>query len=87
MAITIELPHEIENQLAMKWREELPRKILEAIAVEGYKEEALSHQQVAKLLDLDRLQTDAFLKKHGAFLAYGLEEYEADQVILDQMLQ
>ena len=79
MAITIDLPQEIETQLESSWRETLPRKILEAIAVEGYRQEVLSHRQVGELLDLDRRQTDAFLKEHGAYLHYGLEEYEADQ--------
>lgn len=73
MTITIDLPDEIEVQLATKWRDELPRKILEAIALEGYREDALSHRQVGELLALDRWQTDAFLKEHGAYLNYDLE--------------
>ena len=85
MTITIKLPDEIEFQLATKWRDALPRKILEAIAVEGYREEALSHRQVGELLGLDRWQTDAFLKEHGAYLPYDMEEYESDRAVLNRL--
>ena len=86
MTITIELPDEIETQLATRWREKFPRKILEAIAVEGYREEALTHRQVGELLGLDRWQTDAFLKERGAYLPYDLDDYESDRAVLNRML-
>lgn len=41
MAITIALPESIERQLQQEWGD-LDRKALEALAIEGYRTEALS---------------------------------------------
>ena len=68
MTITIDLPDAIEGILAAAWREELPRKVLEAIAAEGYRQEVLTHGQAGDLLGLSRWETDAFLKERGAYL-------------------
>jgi hypothetical protein len=50
MPVTIELPEEIERQLETV-RGDLARRALEALAVEGYRSEALSAGQVAELLN------------------------------------
>jgi len=67
MAITIELPAEIERDLETRWPD-LSRKTLEALAIEGYRQGALSTGQVAHILDLSIYETDGFLKEHGASL-------------------
>ena len=51
MPVTIELPEEIAHQLEEKWGD-LPRRALEAVALEGYRSEALSAGQVAEMLGL-----------------------------------
>ena len=48
----------------------MSRRALEAVAVEGYRSEALTQRQVGRLLDLSYWGTEAFLKQHGAYLPY-----------------
>ena len=89
MSITIELPTTIEEQLASSWgiqEGELPRRILEIVAVEGYRQGALSQREVGKLLQLDFWQTEAFLKAHDCPLDYTLEDLEADRLAHEQVL-
>jgi hypothetical protein len=85
MAITIDLPPNIEETLLEKWQPDMPRQILEAIAVESYRQEVLTHYQVGILLGFDRWQTDAFLKEHGAYPPYDMEDYEADKASLNRL--
>jgi predicted HTH domain antitoxin len=78
--IIIELPQDIERQLADEWGDEtLPRRALEALALEGYRSEALSAGQVAEILGLTGEETDAFLRERGAYLHYSLEDLEEDR--------
>ena len=70
MEITIELPDEIVQQLHAHTAD-IPRRVLEAIALEGYRSHELTHAQVTRLLGFkNRLETDAFLKAAGVFLEY-----------------
>lgn len=76
MQVTVQLPDAIAQHLGGK--DELPRHILEAVAVEGYRAEHLSRGQVSELLGLDFWETEAFLKAHGAYLHYSAEDLEED---------
>ncbi|MGH9751741.1 MAG: UPF0175 family protein [Blastocatellia bacterium] len=81
MSITIALPESIERQLQQEWGD-LDRKALEALAIEGYRSEALSAGQVAELLGLSVIETEAFLKEHGVDLLLTIEDFERDQAAL-----
>lgn len=81
MSITIALPESIERQLQQEWGD-LDRKALEALAIEGYRTEALSAGQVAELLGLSVIETEAFLKEHGVDLLLTIEDFERDQAAL-----
>ena len=73
MQVTIELPDDIAGKLAEKNGADLPRAVLEAVALEGYRSGELTHAQVGRLLGIDyRFDVDAFLKEHGAYLHYSL---------------
>ncbi|HZP82389.1 MAG TPA: UPF0175 family protein [Chthonomonadaceae bacterium] len=87
MAITLELPQEIERQLQEAWNGDLPRRILEAVAVEGYRQGALSRGQVSELLGLSFYDTEAFLKERGAFSPYSIAEVEKGRVALEGLRQ
>ena len=78
MSITIEIPQSIEQHLQTEWGE-LPRRILEAIAVEGYRQDVLTHGQVGELLGFNFWETEAFLKAHEAPLNYSLEDLRRDR--------
>jgi predicted HTH domain antitoxin len=70
----------IPDHLADEWgRERLSRTILEAVAIEGYRQERLSQGEVGALLGLSFSQTEAFLQERGIPLHYDSEDFEADR--------
>ncbi len=82
MAITLELPQDIEQQLREEWNGNLPHKILEAIAAEGYRQGTLSRGQVSELLSLSFQDTEIFLKEREAYSPLSLQEVEQGRTAL-----
>jgi predicted HTH domain antitoxin len=82
--LTIELPEEIERELRAAW-ENLPRRALEALAVEGYRTGALTRSQVGQLLKLNFWETESFLKERAAMLQYTLADLEQDRLTHAQL--
>jgi predicted HTH domain antitoxin len=85
MQIALELPEDIATHLGNAWRD-LTRGTLEAVAVEGYREGALTRDQVGRLLGLSFWETEAFLKQRQAYLAYTEEDFEQDRRDLDRLM-
>lgn len=85
MNVAVELPEEIARQLQGAW-DDVPRRVLEAIAVEGYRSGALMRGQVGRLLGLSYWQTEAFLKERQAYLPYNEADLEQDRAALDKTL-
>jgi predicted HTH domain antitoxin len=78
MNILIELPEEIVQKLEATWGD-VPRKTLEALAVEAYRAGVLSSAQVQQMLHLpSRWETESFLKKVQAYLDYTEADLEQD---------
>jgi predicted HTH domain antitoxin len=77
MSVTINLPEEIEHHLESQWGN-LPRRALEAVALEGYRSGALSAGQVAEMLNLSVWETETLLKQRGIGLEYGAEDLKRD---------
>lgn len=78
MQVTIQLPADISAALEEQW-DNVPRRSLEAIAVEGYRTGALTEAQVRRLLELDtRFQVHALLKEHHVPLQYTTADLEDD---------
>lgn len=78
MKVTIQLPEDISAALEEQW-DNVPRRSLEAIAVEGYRTHALTEAQVRRLLELDnRFQVHALLKEHHVPLRYSEADLEED---------
>ena len=79
MMITLHLPDELVPFLA-SYGSNLERAVLEAIALELYREHRLSTGQLRRILGFKtRIQVHAFLKEHGVHLQYGLEDLEHDR--------
>lgn len=76
--IAVDLPEEIARRLQAAWRN-VPRGALEAVALEGYRDGTLSRDEVGHLLGLSFWETEAFLKKRQAYLAYAEEDLEQDR--------
>jgi hypothetical protein len=76
--ITLDLPQDVADDLRAKWGD-LPRAALESLALEGYRSGALTHAQLRRLLGFgSRTQADAFLKQHGVYFDYTLDDLEQD---------
>jgi hypothetical protein len=66
MIVTIHLPADISAALGARW-DDVPRRSLEAIAIEGYRTAALSEAQVRRVLGLEtRFEVHAWLKASRA---------------------
>ena len=85
MKVDIQLPESIGRQLEHEWHD-VPRRALEAIAIEAYRSGALSREQVGDLLGLSFWDTETFLKQHQAYLAYDAEDLEEDRATLKRIL-
>ena len=73
MEITVRLPDDLTQQ------PDPGRAALEALAIEGYRSEVLSHFQASQLLGLSRFEFDGFLKKHEVTdHAYGVDDLACD---------
>ncbi len=78
MQVTIDLPEDIAEKLQMKWRD-VPRGVLETIALEGYRSGSLTTEHVRRMLGYGtRMQVDEFLKRNDVYLEYTEEDFAHD---------
>jgi predicted HTH domain antitoxin len=64
MAVTIQLPADVEQRLRAE-TPDLESEAREAMLVELYRQDKLSHYELSQALGLDRFETDGVLKKHN----------------------
>jgi hypothetical protein len=78
MSVTIDLPDDISAALTEQW-DDVPRRSLEAIAVEGYRTGALTESQIRRFLGFEtRFEVHALLKEHHMALRYSAADLESD---------
>ena len=78
MEIMLQLPEDVAQHLAAQWRD-LPRAALESLALEGYRSGALTQSQLRRMLGFQtRMEVDGFLKEHGIYLEYTLEDLDRE---------
>jgi hypothetical protein len=86
MQIIIDLPQDLEQRL-QNHLDALSHRALEAIALEAYKDRLITAAEVQNMLQLpSHLATDTFLKHHGAFIPYTLNDIQQDIQAIDQLL-
>lgn len=85
MQFTVEIPDPIAEQIAQAGGD-ARKKLLEAFAVEEYRNERLSRGQVSELLGLNFWETEKFLKDHQAYLSYDAECLDIDSRNLAKLL-
>jgi hypothetical protein len=66
MSITLNFPADVEHRLR-KSVPDLDAEAREAVALDLFRKEKITHYELGQLLGLDRFQTDAFLKARGEF--------------------
>lgn len=85
MEIIIDVPDDIADRLRQKWQD-MPRGVLESIALEGYRSRAMGEESVRRLLGFDtRFDVHAFLKAHDVPLNYRLEDLEHDRDVAKRL--
>lgn len=81
--MTLHIPDEIASRLAEGGN--LPRRALEALAVEELRAERITEPQLGEMLGLSRIQIDEFLKSHGVYEEYTLEGFEEERRTLKEL--
>ena len=84
MAMTIELPQEVVQLLSSEWPD-VPRRVLEAVILEGYRDGVFSRGKVAEILGMTFSESEAFLKSHNALLRYNEEDLKRDLETLGRL--
>jgi predicted HTH domain antitoxin len=64
MAVTIQLPADVEERLRSE-SPDLDAEAKEAMLIELYRQDKVSHYELSQALGLDRFETDGVLKKHN----------------------
>ena len=87
MTITLEIPDDLAEELIPPGQD-LARAVLEAVALEGYRSGKFTQAQVRRLLGYEtRMEVDGFLKEHGVYLEYTMDELEEDSASGDRLWQ
>lgn len=84
MEVTINLPEDVAKVFSANG-ENIEREVLEATAIEGYRDGKLSRAQIGRMLGFNRFETDAFLKARNVPLNYSIEDLEQDRRTLDKL--
>jgi hypothetical protein len=79
MEVSIHLPDDIIPRGQAQW-EDVPRHVLESLALAWYQSGELSEEQVRRLWGYHtRLEVHAYRKNHDVPLRYTLEDLEKDR--------
>lgn len=87
MEVAIQIPDDICRALALR-SDNLSRAVLEAVAAEAYRTEAITSAQVQEMLGFSsRWETESFLKQAGAIQDYSLSDFESDIATVHSVIQ
>lgn len=75
MEVTLTIPDEIAGQI-LAGGQDLSRRALESLALEELRSGRISEAQLSQMLGLDRMEADGFLKAHGIYYDFTVEEIE-----------
>jgi len=81
MTVIVEIPDALAGVLSAEGKDPA-RAVIEALALEGYRTDRLSEADIRQLLGFEtRMEVHGFLKEHGAFMHYTLEDLEHDSAV------
>ena len=85
MNLTLEIPDDLAPRL-MAGGCDLSRAALEMIVAEAYREDRITKPELQRLLGIETsYQLDGFLKAHGIWIDYTLEDAAREQRSLDRL--
>jgi hypothetical protein len=83
---TVVIPDQFAEALAPLGGD-VSRAVLEAIALDGYRRNLLGESAVRRLLGFEtRMEVHGFLKEHGVYLHYTLDDWEHDKREADRII-
>ncbi|MFZ3332044.1 MAG: UPF0175 family protein [Candidatus Acidiferrales bacterium] len=83
MEVILHIPDDVAKRLAAAGGD-VSRRALEALALEGYRERALTLFQVSEMLGLSRVETEDFLGRHHVVLAtIGAAQLDREASVFD----
>jgi hypothetical protein len=83
MEVTFHIPDDLV--ISVTTTGDLPRRALEAFALEELRAGRITEVQLCDMLGLARIQMDGFLKSHGVFEEYTLEDFEEERTALKEL--
>ncbi len=81
MQVSLQIPDDIARRV-IDAGGDLPRCALEAFALEELRMGRITEPELGEILELGRLQLDGFLKTHGIFEDYTLEDFDRERQVL-----
>lgn len=84
MDVTLSIPDDIAEQLA-RTGGDLQRRALENFALEELRGGRITEAQLRKMLGLERMELDGFLKTHGIFHEFTAEEIDRQVRTLERL--
>jgi len=84
MHLTVEIPDEIAIALNQSGGD-LVRRALEGFALEELRAGRITESQLRQMLGLGRIELDGFLKAHGVYQDYTLDDFEAERRALKEI--
>ena len=76
MDITVSIPDKFVP--VSEFASDIPRQMLEAYAIENYRQLKMSRGQLSELLDMSIDEANTFLKEHNVPLNYTMDDLDAD---------
>jgi hypothetical protein len=77
MNLVLHIPDDFAERLSSAG--DVERQALEGLALESYRLGRVSKAQLRRLLGLERLEVDGFLKAHDVYDPYTLEDLERER--------
>jgi len=85
MELTVQIPDDLARSMSGSG-EDLARRALDALALEEFKSGRLTKPELRRLLGFGtRYRLDGFLKAHGVYEDYTMEDFERDRDALKQL--
>lgn len=85
LKVTLDLPPDVEEKLRREALD-LDADVKEVYALELFRRGGLGHQELSQVLGLDRVETDAYLKRHNVFEgSLTMADLEEDRQTLDRV--
>lgn len=82
MDVTFQIPDDLAG---MSSAGDLSRRALEAFALEELRAGRITEPQLGEMLGLHRMEMDGFLKAHGIYNEYTLEEINEQVATLERL--